>query len=316
MENKRLAVFTAVGLAAAIAVPTIAFGNARRNEGGSLQSFQAQQTPLLAHMAGANETQAADPDGSGAAAVTFDITDPLNNTGGATVCWDLSYKGIAQPTAAHIHRGAAGSAGPVVVPFTPFTSLGATSGTGCATVGLAAGEIVGGGVLATQIVANPAGFYVNVHNADYPLGAIRGQLAAGPAPAGEAHLLAEPLRAYDSRDAAGARIGINETRTISLATGKNAAGTSVIAVPPGATAAIITLTVTDTTVGVGGTGGFLKAYSAALATAPATSSINWTGADQNIAVNAQIAVDASGQIKITDGANATHFVVDIVGYLF
>jgi hypothetical protein len=314
MENKRLAMFTAVGLAAAIAVPTIAFGNARRNE-GSLQSFAAQQKPLVAQLAGANETQAADPDGSGGAAVTFDITDPLNNTGGATVCWDLAYKGITAPTMAHIHRGVAGVAGPVVVPFTTST-LGATSATGCATVGLAPGETVGGGVLATQIMANPAGFYVNVHNTDFPAGAIRGQLAAGPPAAGEAHLLPEPLRAYDSRDASGARIGINETRTISLATGKNAAGATVLAVPPGATAAIITLTVTDTTVGIGGTGGFLKAYSAALATAPATSSINWTGADQNIAVNAQIAIDASGQIKITDGANATHFVVDVVGYLF
>ena len=29
-----------------------------------------------------------------------------------------------------------------------------------------------------QILANPAAYYVNVHNADYPGGAVRGQLGA------------------------------------------------------------------------------------------------------------------------------------------
>jgi hypothetical protein len=80
--------------------------------------------------------------------------------------------------------------------------------------------------------------------------------------------------------------------------------------------AIVTLTATDTTEGVGGPGGFLKIYSAALGTPPSTSSINWTGAGQNIAVTTQVAVDASGQIKVTDGSNSTNFVVDVIGYLF
>ena len=57
MENKRLAVFMAVGLTAAIAVPTIAFGNARNNQPGA----QTTQTPLVARMLGANEVPAADP---------------------------------------------------------------------------------------------------------------------------------------------------------------------------------------------------------------------------------------------------------------
>ena len=140
---------------------------------------------------------------------------------------------------------------------------------------------------------------------------MRGQLAAGPAPAGEAHLLPTPLRAYDSRDNAGAKIAPGETRTISLATGKTAQLLSQVAVPPGATAAIVTLTITETT----GNGGFLKMYSAAI-TEPATSSINWAGVDQNVAVSTQVAVDPAGQVKIAAGANATHFVIDVVGYLF
>jgi hypothetical protein len=310
MENKRLAVFTAVGLAAAIAVPTIAFGNARNNQPGA----QATQTVFATRMLGANEVlsttpgaETDDPDGFGSAAVTFDLAAATPN-----VCWDLTYGNLTgTPLAAHIHGpAAAGSNASVVIAFTPFSALGATSATGCRDLTPTEAGF------ATTLVANPANFYVNVHTSDFPGGAIRGQLSAGSAPAGQAHLLPSPLRAYDSRDNSGARIGINETRTISLATGKDGAGTSVLAVPPGATAAIITLTVTDTTSGVGGTGGFLKAYSAALSTAPATSSINWTGPDQNTAVSTQVAVDAAGQIKITDGANATHFVVDVIGYLF
>jgi hypothetical protein len=57
-------------------------------------------------------------------------------------------------------------------------------------------------------------------------------------------------------------------------------------------------------------------YNADNATVPATSSINWSAANQNIAVTAQVSVNAAGQIKVRDGANATHFVVDVIGYLF
>ena len=74
---------------------------------------------------------------------------------------------------------------------------------------------------------------------------------------------------------------------------------------------LVTLTVTETQ----GPGGFLKLYSAAIS-APATSSINWAGDNQNVAVSTQVAVDASSQVKVTGGVNPTHFVIDVVGYLF
>jgi hypothetical protein len=302
MQNKKLLAFTAVGLAAAIAVPTIAMGNARSNQAGAVLT----QTPFTTRMTGANEVPTpGDTDGIGAAAVTFDLT-----SGSENVCWDLSYSGITTPlTGAHIHPGVAGVANPPAITFTPGT-LGTTSAAGC--VALTAPQAV----IAADIVANPASYYVNVHNADFPGGALRGQLAQGPAPAGEAHFLPVPLRAYDSRAAAGAKILPNETRTISLASGTNSAGVSFIAVPPGATAAIVTLTVTETTVGVGGPGGFLTMYNAALTTQPSTSSINWAGVDQNVAVNAQVAVDPAGMVKVAAGANATHFVIDVLGFLY
>ncbi len=310
MQKRTLACMAAVGCAAAIAIPSIALGNARSNT----STTQAAQTPYVARLTGASaETPPGEPLGIGGAAVTFDITNPLSNTDGATVCWDLSYSGLTGTvTASHIHRGAAGTNGNIVLPFGNITATGAT---GCAPVGAAVlPETVGGGILATQIEANPAGFYVNVHTTTFPAGAIRGQLAAGPPPAGEAHLLPAPLRAYDSRDLDGP-IALNTTRTVSLATGKDSANATVLAVPPGATGAIVTLTVTDTSI-ANSPGGFLKLYTAALGTPPSTSSINWTGAGQNLAVTTQVAVDASGRVKITDGANPTNFVVDVIGYLF
>lgn len=310
MQNKRLLAFTAVGLAAAIAVPTIAMGNARSNVGTG-EDFQEAYTPYTARLTGAAETPVlGDTDGVGAVAFTFDITNNLDPVAGADVCWDFSYSGLTgTPTAAHIHRGAAGVAGAVVVPApgVSFPSLGANSATGC---------VVIAGTIAQEIVDNPAGFYANVHTSDFPGGAIRGQLAKGPAPAGEAHLLPVPLRAYDSRDAAGPKIAPNETRTISLASGRDGAGVTFLAVPPGATAAIVTLTVTETGTGIGGAGGFLTMYNAALPSQPATSNINWSGPNENIAVSTQVEVDASARVKVGAGGNQTHFVIDVVGYLF
>ncbi len=306
MQTKTLAYMAAVGCVAAIAIPSIALGNARRNE-GSLAASRAAQTPLVTRMTGANEVPTpGDSDGFGGAAITFDLSVP----GSESVCWDLSYGNLTgSPLLAHIHGpAAAGATASPVIGFTTAT-LGATSATGCRA--LTAPEAT----IAADVVANPTNYYVNVHTSDFPNGAIRGQLATGPAPAGEAHLLPAPLRAYDSRDADGP-LALNATRTVSLATGKDSSNATVLAVPPGATAAIVTLTVTDTTVGLGGAGGFLKLYSAALGTPPSTSSINWTGAGQNLAVTTQVAVDASGQVKVTDGANPTNFVVDVIGYLF
>jgi hypothetical protein len=306
MRKKSLVAVAAFGIAATIAIPTIAFGNARSNL-GSLSFMRVANTPFTAQLFGANEVPAADPDGFGSASVTFDIINAAAPGNGAEVCWDLSYGNIlTPPVQAHIHSGAAGTNGAIVIPFTPFTGLGASSATGCARIDP---------TLAQQIMDTPANFYVNIHTTDFTGGAIRGQLGAGPPPAGEAHLLTEPLRAYDSRDNAGPKINANETRTISLATGKNALGASVIALPPGATGAIVTLTVTETN-GTSSSGGFLKVYTAALANAPATSSINWTGANQNLAVSTQVAVDGTRSVKVTGGANATHFVIDVIGYLF
>lgn len=83
-----------------------------------------------------------------------------------TVCWSMQVAGIQLPaSAAHIHTGAEGEAGPPVVPVTPPSLEGVSAG--CAE---AEPEIV------QAILNNPSAHYLNVHTDEFPAGAIRGQL--------------------------------------------------------------------------------------------------------------------------------------------
>lgn len=98
-----------------------------------------------------------DPDGFGSATMSV-------NPGQERVCYSLSVSDIEPATAAHIHFGEAGTSGPVVV------ALSAPSGgnsQGCASVSRD---------IAKNIIKNPESYYVNVHNDEFPGGAVRGQL--------------------------------------------------------------------------------------------------------------------------------------------
>jgi hypothetical protein len=83
----------------------------------------------------------------------------------ARVCYQLSAKNLPRANAAHIHRGKAGTAGNVVIPLKTPNAAGKSKG--CAKASKA---------LVRSILARPASFYVNVHNGEFPAGAIRGQL--------------------------------------------------------------------------------------------------------------------------------------------
>ena len=131
---------------------------------------------LFAILNGGNEidpttgvANAGDPDGSGMAAVLIRDTDP-------TLCYAILVTGIDTPMAAHIHEGAAGVNGPVVVPLTPPETGNPGESEECISADAA---------VLTRIRQNPAGFYVNVHDAAFPNGAIRGQLL-GSSPASAA----------------------------------------------------------------------------------------------------------------------------------
>lgn len=104
----------------------------------------------------AGELNQGDLDGSGTVSLTI-------NPGTGEVCWTIEVADVDPIVAAHIHVAPSTAPGPIVVP------LSATSG--CTEVSRQ---------LALAIITDPSAYYVNVHNATYPAGALRGQLAFAP----------------------------------------------------------------------------------------------------------------------------------------
>ena len=119
----------------------------------------AQEMKVTGKLTGAAEVPGpGDPDGSGTVQVTF-------NPDKGEVCYDMTVEKIDEATAAHIHEGAVGKDGPVKVALdAPKTG----SAKGCKTADA---------TLIKTIMANPTDYYVNVHNAAFPKGAVRGQLS-------------------------------------------------------------------------------------------------------------------------------------------
>jgi CHRD domain len=110
-------------------------------------------------LAGETETPAGDPVATGAATVRV-------RSGRARVCYSLVARDLSgRAVAAHIHRGAAGTAGPVVIPLKTPNASGRASG--CAKTSRS---------LVRAILRRPSRYYVNVHTREFPGGAIRGQL--------------------------------------------------------------------------------------------------------------------------------------------
>lgn len=117
-----------------------------------------------------------DPNGSGTANIHFHMAT-------REVCWDITVTNIAAATASHIHTGAAGVSGGVVVGLDTDGFTG--SSVGCVIADPAADL--------QAIVDNPAAFYVNVHTADFPAGAVRGQLSAALPDAAMSQPASSPL---------------------------------------------------------------------------------------------------------------------------
>jgi hypothetical protein len=152
---RRLVILVCVLVLALSVVAPVA---AVRQVGGGGANF-------VAILNGQNEVNAqgvrgqGDPDGFGIAFVN--VNDDVNR-----VCWFITVAGIEPAHLAHIHEAPRDVNGPVRVDLMPPlpnpTSFGCTNN-----------------VLEERIdniLNNPAGHYVNVHNPTYPAGAVRGQL--------------------------------------------------------------------------------------------------------------------------------------------
>jgi CHRD domain len=121
---------------------------------GAFAPAQADGPPQRATVLKARLSASGDPDGAGRATLRLD-------RGRGRVCAAVSWQEIDAPDAAHIHRHSDGS---IVVDLTSSVTGGAACVTGVSKA------------LITRIARHPRRYYVNVHNEDYPAGAIQGTL--------------------------------------------------------------------------------------------------------------------------------------------
>lgn len=122
-------------------------------------SAEAQGLQLFAALFGGEELGGGDPDGYGAAAITFHDS--------SQVCFGIVVDRLDEPTLAHIHAEKAGVSGPIFVTLSSPAAGNPGASSGCVAI------------TATQYRAlrnSPSNFYVNVHTIKFPNGAIRGQL--------------------------------------------------------------------------------------------------------------------------------------------
>lgn len=114
-----------------------------------------EEVVLTAELSGTPNTN---NDGSGTSTVTV-------NRENGEVCYEIETENIEEPTMAHIHSGAEGESGGIVVDFnTPDNGM-----EGC--VSDADSSVL------DVILETPENYYVNVHNEQFPAGVIRGQLS-------------------------------------------------------------------------------------------------------------------------------------------
>jgi hypothetical protein len=146
---------------------------------GALFAAPASAAPVTfnVNLTGAKETNGAgvfnlgDPNGSAVGSITLDAGSGGNT---ATASWNFTLSNLATPpvTDFHIHTGSATQAGSVLIPFgvnvaggdtlTQDSFIGSRTGLNSTNMGL--------------VLANPAGFYLNLHNGEFTPGAVRDQV--------------------------------------------------------------------------------------------------------------------------------------------
>jgi hypothetical protein len=137
---------------AGLAVTTVVLAAGLSTAGGA-----AAKSTLRASMNGTSEVPKGDTDGRGTARITTDSAK-------GRVCYSIKLSKVGTVAMGHIHKGAKGKAGPVsILLFDKPTK----KPKGCVTAKKS---------LVKDVEEHPTRYYVNVHNAKYPAGAVRGQL--------------------------------------------------------------------------------------------------------------------------------------------
>jgi hypothetical protein len=124
-------------------------------------------------------TTGAEADARGTATITFNLTrDGSGNVTAANATFDVTMSGFPSTSViniAHIHPGAAGATGGVLVSTTLAPGQVTLNSNGSAQ--FTKTNISVPVTDAQAIMANPSGYYFNVHTTANPTGAIRGQLS-------------------------------------------------------------------------------------------------------------------------------------------
>ncbi|MFF1698205.1 CHRD domain-containing protein [Streptomyces sp. NPDC058257] len=168
------AVAAAVGVAgmAVVAPPAVAHSGSAAGSGGA----GGGGSVFVASMNGADEVPV-----QGGPAVGDKDGRALEfvKVKGDKVSVSVKWRGTGRPTALHLHQGAKGTNGGIKIEFTKLLDKGKSKGEG---EGKSEGNRVSGTVrvddaaLLKQLKADPGSFYANLHTAEFPGGAVRGQL--------------------------------------------------------------------------------------------------------------------------------------------
>jgi hypothetical protein len=128
--------------------------------------------------------------------------------------------------------------------------------------------------------------------------------------AGAVVLRDSPFRLYDSRPGRQSALpGPKGVLAVGEARDLDVAGQGTPPLPADAVGVLATVTVTAT-----GASGHLRAHATGTPP-PNTSIINWDHTDQTIATTTMIRIGATGAITIRASSTATHFLVDILGWI-
>jgi hypothetical protein len=149
------------GLVAAVALGLVVTACGSDDDpggGGTSNTPSSPQVVFSVNLTGAAEAPGPGAtNGHGTARITV---DPRRDE----VCFELSTTDLPNITAAHIHQGAAGVAGPIVVTLTTPVD------------GRSEGCVPAPSATVKSIASGKDSYYVNVHTTDLPDGAIRAQL--------------------------------------------------------------------------------------------------------------------------------------------
>ena len=169
--NRRSTFLLTAGLAAGLAVGATQVANAGHTN--DVLEAELDGRSEVADDA-SNRGIVGDPDGRGEAYVFGVDGDPT------TLCYvlvvdEIQLVPVSEGMAAHIHEGQPGENGPVVAALAGPEDSNAAD---CLTEGESGKFPTGEAGIVQEILDHPEDYYVNVHNPEYPGGAIRGQLQA------------------------------------------------------------------------------------------------------------------------------------------